>query len=221
MVKRSSPEALAAERALAIGYAPADRRAGLATLFALDARLGDILRTTREPMVGQMRLTWWHAALSGLGQDPPRAEPVLEALARDVLPWGITGNDLAAMVDGWEVLLEAPGLDEAALARHAAGRGEVLFALAARLLGATDERVGRIGEGWALADLSANVSDPAAAARAALLGRRRLSVGAGAWPRALRSLAAMGLLAGSDLDGGVAGSPGRVARLLAMRLAGR
>jgi phytoene synthase len=76
MVKRSSPEALAAERALAIGYAPADRRAGLATLFALDARLGDILRTTREPMVGQMRLTWWHAALSGLGQDPPRAEPV-------------------------------------------------------------------------------------------------------------------------------------------------
>ena len=41
-----------AERSLALSYAPAAARAGLEALFALDATLGAILKTTREPVVG-------------------------------------------------------------------------------------------------------------------------------------------------------------------------
>src|SRR3546814_7046937 len=52
------------ELALAICYAPRKARAALAALFALDATLADVLRTTTEPMLGQMRLTWWHDALT-------------------------------------------------------------------------------------------------------------------------------------------------------------
>ncbi|SFP79208.1 squalene/phytoene synthase family protein [Sphingomonas rubra] len=210
-----------AERALALGYAPADRRAALAALFALDERLGDILRSTREPLVGQMRLTWWHEALTALDRREAPAEPVLTALAREVTRAGVPGADLAGLVDGWEALLDMDVPDDPALERYAAGRGGRLFALAARLLGAGDARVEAVGEGWALADLAQNLSDAPAAGRTAAMARDRLGLIGGGWMRALRPLAALGLLARSDLAGGAAGSPRRVARLMAMRLTGR
>ena len=209
-----------AERALAFGYAQAASRKSLAALFELDGRLGTILRRTREPMVGQMRLTWWHEALGALDRQPPPAEPVLAGLAAHVLPLGVSGRTLAGMVDGWEVLLDEPGPDDAALARYAAARGGGLFEAAAVVLGRSDARVVRLGEGWALADLAAHLSDAGAAGRATALARPRLDGDDGWWPRALRPLAALGLLARSDLDGGVPGSPGRIAAMLALRLTG-
>uniref|UniRef100_UPI0034A01D0A squalene/phytoene synthase family protein n=1 Tax=Sphingomonas bacterium TaxID=1895847 RepID=UPI0034A01D0A len=56
------------ERALVLSYAPADRRAGLAALLALDATLARIVWSARDPLIGQMRLTWWHGALSALDE---------------------------------------------------------------------------------------------------------------------------------------------------------
>lgn len=213
-------EARAAERDLAIGYAPVRTRAGVAALFALDDRLGAILRATREPLAGQMRLTWWHEALIALDRAPAPAEPVLAALAAEVLPRGMSGEALAAMIDGWEVLLDEPVPDDAALRRFAAARGGGLFAAAAQVSGHEDVRVSAIGEGWALADLARHLSDAGASARAAALAKERLGDVRGRWARPVRPLAAMALLARSDLDGGVPGSPGRVTRLLAMRLTG-
>lgn len=210
-----------AERALALGYTPARWRPALDALFLLDRRLGDIVRSTREPMVGQMRLTWWYEALGALDRQEPPAEPVLTGLAATVLPRGVNGGTLAAMIDGWEVLLDDPAPDDAALARYAAARGGVLFAAAAIVLGSEDARLATLGEGWALADLAVHLSDTAAADRAAAMARSRLDQDDGTrWPRALRPLAALGLLARSDLDGGLPGSPSRIARLLALRLAG-
>lgn len=222
MVNRPLPTAAEGERALVLRYAPGERRAGLAALLALDARLGDVLRTTREPMIGQLRLTWWHEALATLDPVAPPAEPVLQGLARDAVTAGVSGPSLAAMIDGWEVLLDQPAPDEDGLAAYAAGRGGLLFASAARLLDAADERVERVGQGWALADLAAHLGDRAAAARAAAMARERLTALSGPrWPRQLRPLAALGLLARSDINGGTPGSPVRIARLLAMRLTGR
>ncbi len=215
-------DAREAEQALAIGYAPVDRRSALTALLALDRRLGDILRTTREPIVGQMRLTWWHEALSTLDGRSPPIEPVLEAVADNVLPYDLKGTMLAAMIDGWEVLLEDPTPDDRGLATYADRRGGVLFGAAAKLLGSADPRVAMLGEGWALADLAANLGDPSSATRAAAMARTRLkALGGGSWSRPGRPLAALALLARSDLEGGMPGSPARVARLLALRLTGR
>eukprot|EP01037_Dinobryon_pediforme_P020365 gene20365-20969_t len=119
------------ERALALSYALQPHQAALAALFALDDTLGQILRTTREPIVGQMRLTWWHTALTALDTAPPPAQPVLTALAARVLPLGISGADLAAMIDGWEALLDAEDLDATTIEQHAVARGGGLFAAAA------------------------------------------------------------------------------------------
>ena len=153
-----------AERALAVSYAPADRREALVALLALDRVLGRIVAATGEPIVGQMRLTWWHDALERLDSDGPPAEPTLVALAQHVLPV-VAGGELARLIDGWEVLLEP--VDAAALAGFGAARGGTLFALAARLLGG--EAVAGAGEGWALADLSRHHRDRFVAAEAAAM----------------------------------------------------
>lgn len=212
------------ERALALSYAPRDARAALAALLALDATLGDVLRTTREPLVGQMRLTWWHAALTALDTAPPPAQPVLRALAAEVLPRGVTGAVLAAMVEGWEALLDEP-LDGAALARHANLRGAGLFGAAATVLAAGDpRRAERLGCGWAYADVAGKLRDDAIAALARESAADRLPATFRRHPveRAARPLGALALIARMDLAGaGRPAAPRRVARLAWHRLTGR
>ena len=207
-------EALNAERALALSYAPADARAALEALFALDDALAAILRTTREPMVGQMRLTWWHEALTKLDTAPPPANPVLQGLAA-VVP-RVAGAALAGMIDGWESLLDEP-LDAEAMERFAAARGGGLFRAAAAVLRAHHPCLAAAGEGWALADLARNLGDADKAGLARELAAPRLGRAMRVrWPGRLRALGALVLLSRE----GTPGSPGRVARLLWHRATG-
>lgn len=212
------------ERALALSYAPLGARAALAALFALDETLGQILRTTREPLVGQMRLTWWHEALCALDTAPPPAQPVLQALAAEVLPRGVRGARLAELIDGWEVLLEADPIGEADVIAHGERRGTALFAAAGSILGCpSTDRVAAAGAGWALADLATHVRDAQVAARAATLAQGKLDEAmAGRWSRAGRPLGALALSARMDLSGKAPpAAPRRVARLAWHRLTGR
>lgn len=200
------------ERALALSYAPAGRRAALTALFALDARLREITLVARDPMIGLMRLTWWREALERLGVAPPPAEPLLRALAAEVLPLGVDGAALSTLFEPWERVLDGD-VDWAAVARV---RGAGVFGLAAVLLGGDDERVSVIGEAWAAVDLARDW--PASTiAETLFAGAYRRP-----WPRALRPLGALGLLARSDAAGRIApGDPRRVGRLLLHRLTGR
>ncbi len=213
---------------LALHYAPRAAVPGMVALFGLDALLAQILRTTREPMVGQMRLTWWHEALTRLDSAPPPAEPVLQALARDVVPHGIAGQRLASMIEGWEELLEAPPLGDEAIARHAVLRGGTLFEMAGSLLGArASDPLTEAGEGWALADLARHLSDRPTAQRALARAGAPLARAAQAhWSRQARPLGALAHLARLNLavplDQPVpAGAPRRVARILLHRMTGR
>jgi phytoene synthase len=204
---------------LALSYAPDRSRAALDALFSLDAALGNVLRTTSEPLVGQMRLAWWREALQGLDASGAPAEPVLQSLAAAVLPVGIETSALSAMVDAWEPLLGDIGT--AAIDDHARLRGRALFTLAGgALCTATDDPVGDAGEGWALADLAANLSDPALAGRAredavAKLTATRRS----RWSRNGRTLGALALIADRRLSGAM--PPTFVLRLARFRLTGR
>jgi phytoene synthase len=202
-----------------LSYAPDRSRAALEALFALDTALGNVLRTTREPLVGQMRLAWWREALQGLDASGAPAEPVLQSLAAEVLPLGITGRALSGMVDAWEPLLG--DIDTGSIDDHARLRGRALFTMAGPAVGAApDDPVGDAGEGWALADLAANLSDPALASRArehaaTLLAQARQS----RWSRNGRALGALALIADRQLSGPV--PPTFVLRLARFRLTGR
>ena len=204
---------------LAFSYAPDRSRAALEALFALDTALGNILRTTSEPLVGQMRLAWWREALQSLDTSGAPAEPVLQSLTALALPLGITGAALSAMVDGWEPLLGDSGLGS--IEDHARLRGRALFAMAGVALDAAEgDPVGEAGEGWALADLAANLSDPALASQAreraaAMLAHARRS----RWSRNGRALGALALIADRRLSGPV--PPSFVLRLARFRLTGR
>jgi phytoene synthase len=220
----TSRPAATPERNLVLAYVAAPRRAALAALFALDDTLADIVRTTSEPLIGQMRLTWWHDALGKLDAAPPPAQPVLEAIARDLIPWGVQGSEVAAMIDGWDVLIEEAELDEQALRRFGDGRGGTLFTLAARALGGEGGAAMRsAGSGWALADLARGLSNSAEAEAARRVSVEQLRAGLEQrWPGPLRPMGMLAHFARMDLEGGSpAGSPRRLGRVLWHRLTGR
>lgn len=217
--------ARAAEHALALSYAPASRRQALAALFDLDAALGEVLRGASEPMLVQMRYTWWHDSLTRLDTAPAPAMPVLQAVASCVLPRGVSGADLATLVDGWEQLVEGDPADRAVRLAFAEQRGGVLFALGARVLDGSMPVLAQAGQGWALADLSRGLRDPVASQSARTEARVMLGDALGnRWPRALRALGGLAHLAAMDLAGDPARpqatTPRRVARLGWHRLTG-
>lgn len=201
------------EVTLAIAYAPAAARSGLEALFGFDRRLAAILATTTEPMIGQMRLTWWHDAVARASEIA--GEPVLGALS-------VTGADPAALqriVTGWEALLD--GDDDDAMAAYADARGGGLFAAAAEVLGA-DDPVAAAGAGWALVDLARHHSRSEVAGKALAMARGQLADAPVRWSGAGRPLGVLTKLARRDLAGiEPQGSPRRIAAALALRLTGR
>lgn len=207
------------ERALAVTYAPAPLRPGLTTLFALDERFASVVASTTEPSIGLIRLAWWREALERLDRGPAPAEPLLAALAEHVLPRGVTGVALAEIEDGWAALLDGEDL----VVRHGTARGR-LFVAAGQLLGSEDPRLSAAGEGWALADLAHRHSDPAIRTEARARANAVLAALGGVWPGPIRALGALAMLARRDVASDAPrqqGSPGRLARMLALRLIGR
>ena len=208
------------DRRLALAYAPAAARPALEALWRLDVTLGAVLARGREPMVTRIRLAWWRDALAALDRAPPPPEPILHAVAAQLLPAGLSGAELAEMEEGWaELLAEGPP----ALETYADKRGGLLFLFSARLLGAPAE-VGSAGARWALVDLARRSADPVEAKAALRAAWERPEPPA--WPRALRPLAMLSLLAARDLARSPApferqGSPARTARMLRFWLTGR
>lgn len=214
MVNESLTAQREAERRVVLSYASAPVREGLAALLSLDATLGGILRNSRDPMIAQMRLTWWHDALTRLDAAPPPAEPTLQLLAKTVIG-RVAGGELALQVEGWEALLDDP----VALDTYAEARGGRMFAQAGQVLGVADDApLASAGAGWALVDLAANTSDPGLAERARSMAAPLLAEAAAArWSREARALGAMAHLA--RLEGETPRR--RILRVLYHRLTGR
>jgi phytoene synthase len=214
-----------AERTLILAYAPQQGRLALSALLALDDALASLLRATREPVLGQMRLLWWRESLEKLDTAPPPGEPVLQGMAGHVLPRGVKGAAVGEVTRGWDALNEAETFDRPVLEAFAAGRGK-LFVLAGRALDVAGDPLQQAGEGWALADLARHLSDPDAAVLARSLAKERLDFACAArWSRNGRALGAMAHLARRDLNlppdtPPSVGSPARLARLLWHRLTG-
>jgi len=216
---------LDADRTLALTYVPAARRPALEALWRLDVAMGAVLAGGREPLISQIKLAWWRDSLEKLDGEKAPAEPVLEAVAELVLPSGVSGGELAAMEEGWTVLLSQEPLGSSELDRYAAARGALLFRFSARILGGeSSPQTERAGEGWALIDLArhSNAEDAEAALLAA---QRRLQEGV-RWPTRFRPLGMLAALARRDAERGLAqlepqGAPARMLRMLRHRLTGR
>jgi phytoene synthase len=173
-------------------------------------------------MLSRIKLVWWRDALEALDAKPAPAEPVLQAVARAVLPLGVTGTELSAMEEGWTVLLSGAPLTADDLDTYAAGRGATLFRLSARLLGELESLAGAAGEAWALGDLARHSNEADAAAA---LARLRTLPPPARLPGRLRPLGMLAALARRDAEpnrphGEQQGSPGRMWRMFRYRLTG-
>lgn len=215
------------ERSLILIYAPIRGRAALAALLALDDALAQLLRSTTQPAVGQLRLAWWREALARLDTQAPPAEPVLQGLAANLLPLGVSGASLVPIVHGWEVLVEEDALGEDALRRFGEGRGSLFEAAGRALEAGQGDPLAEAGQGWALADLARHLDTAEEAARAAALAAPLLAAAVRQrWSRNGRALGALAHRARLDLalEHGAAapvGAPRRVMRLFWHRMTGR
>jgi phytoene synthase len=217
------------ERRLALSYAPAARRAGLAALWNLDAAIGSAIAGGTQPLVKSIKLAWWRERLDELAIAGVPAEPALQAAARELLPAGVDGARLAAITEGWDVLASADHLGPNELELYSARRGGLLFRLSAVLLGGHESEPVLVsaGRAWALVDLARRSSDPEEAARALVAAAAALDDSpVGVWPRHLRSLGMLAMLARRDAASRVAalerqGSPARILRMIRHRFTGQ
>lgn len=144
----------AAER-VALNYVPAAVRPKIASFFALDRRLAQIVAGSNEPMLGQMRLAWWRDMLQKPNQNRPAGDAVLDGVG---VSWSRSSENLLPLVDAWEIFLLAEELTDDAMVNFAVKRASPLC----RAIEFTDEptgnRIGNLGAVWALADTAAHVS---------------------------------------------------------------
>jgi phytoene synthase len=191
----------------------------------IDSAMADVVRTTREPLLGPIRLAWWRERLEELdeGGGAP-AEPRLQQVERELLPRGISGHDVAGLEPGWLRLFD-PFPWGSETSETVWLRGNRLFGLSARLLGESNERIQEAGGLWALVDVARHCSD--APSRTLLIAQARSFAknitGARFGPK-LRPLTARAALAVRDCRRGepfeAEGTAGRTAAILRHRLRG-
>jgi phytoene synthase len=217
---------LGADLGLALTYVPLRNRGALAALFAIDRAMGDVVRTTKEPMLGPIRLAWWRERLEELDEATSApAEPRLQAVEREILPRHVTGHDIAALEGGWLRLFDPfPWSIETSEAIWL--RGNLLFGLAGRLLREADDQIQAAGGLWALVDVARHCSD--ASSREMLLGQARAfsqGLAGASFTSKLRPLSMLTALAIRDCKRGEPfeseGTPRRVAAMLRHRFSGR
>lgn len=153
--------------ALVNAYAPASYRAVYEILFAFDSSLAQIIRSTSEPVIGQMRLQWWRDILSKPMEERPLGNPDIANIERLERDFGLIAADLLPIIDGWEkLIIIANQNDQSGNEEHRAYaqlRGGTLFSVIAKIVQPDMDRkvAGEIGTNaaiWALWDLARNSS---------------------------------------------------------------
>ena len=178
--------------------------------------MGDVVARSTDPALGRIKLAWWREQLEALDKAPPPAEPRLQAVARDLLPRGVSGAAIAEIEIGWATLLDEPP-DPGIVGV----RGVKLFEIGANLLGAADERLSNAGFLYALMSAARLGYEPSPSVVMPLLEPLRNH----RMPKRLRPITGLARLAARDLRRGKPfepeGSRGRLLAMLAHRWSGR
>jgi len=143
---------------LIAAYAGPEDRDRYTLLFALDARFAEIVRSTTEILIGQMRLTWWRDILTKPAAERPAGEPLVEQINR-LEDRGESLAPLLDLLDGWEVMLDDFPWDGRQFDNYAHARGCGTFEFA--LAGGKSLIAGQVEQAraWALWDFSRHCSD--------------------------------------------------------------
>ncbi len=148
-VRRADPDRWLASRFIA----DREARADVVALYAFDNELARAGRLASNPLIAEIRLTWWREALDEIfGGKPVRRHPTATALARAVRGHSLPRAPLEAMIDARIDTLQTTRfeLDAAHLWADAVGGSAAVLA-ARRLDLATDAEAARpAGHAWGL-----------------------------------------------------------------------
>lgn len=125
------------ERYLACLFAGPRDRDALFGLHSLNAELGRVRESVSEPMLGEIRLTWWREAIEGFKQGQVRKHPVIETIAMAVADDRLDADALIDMVNARiaDLYEDAPA-DKAALKDYAQRTGGTVMQQAAAVAAA-------------------------------------------------------------------------------------
>ena len=182
-------------------------------LFAIDDAMADVVEKASDPTLAAIKLAWWRDRLEGLDQGQVPAEPRLQAAARELLPLGMSGAQIAKIEAGWAQFLQPePDL------WLAEDRGAALFGILGALLGEAHDLLIPAGRMVAGIDYARRHGRP--------IERSKIALGGVRFPKRLRPATAFAALGVRDLGRGgppfePEATPGRALALLRHRLTGR
>jgi phytoene synthase len=126
-------------------------------LYALNHELARATEAAHEPLVQEIRLTWWREALDEVFAGRPiRRHPVAEALAQAIRRRDLPAAPLDAMVEARIAAIDAPSpTGEAEVFDHIEATAGALMGLAASVLDATvaSDATRFAARAWGLAGL--------------------------------------------------------------------
>jgi phytoene synthase len=149
LIRRTDPDRWLSSRF--IGDAAA--RADVIAIYAYDGELARAPRVASNPIMGEIRLTWWREVLDQIfGAEAVRAHPAAQALTDVVRRHGLAREPLEAMIDGRYRELDPAPLSETEALDWARDTGGLAAQLAAQVLDpATDPKMALAGgSAWAL-----------------------------------------------------------------------
>ena len=116
--------------------------------FQLDAVLGKISFSAREPLLAQIRMAWWRDQLMAPEAGLRAENPLVLSIAK---AWGKDASQLITLVDGWESLIDDRDSGE----QFVTGRADFGAAIAKALNCTEQVDVARkLARFWAFSDLT-------------------------------------------------------------------
>jgi phytoene synthase len=156
-----------------------EKRADVVSLYAFDHELARAPRVSSNPLIGEIRLTWWAEALDEIfGKGRARRHPTVQALAEAAARQGLARERLEGLIDARYRELDPTPMSADEALEWARGAGGGVAELVAGLLdpdggeGAAREA----GAAWALGRRLASAPD-LRPVFAGALARARVEVG--------------------------------------------
>lgn len=114
---------------------PEAERAPITALFAFNADIASVRDRAKEAAAGEIRLQWWHDALSGEGHGAVRANPLADALLDTVAEFALPVPALLRMIEARRFdLYDDPVPDVPTFEGYAGETASALYQLAAMIL---------------------------------------------------------------------------------------
>jgi phytoene synthase len=147
---RASARAHDFDRYLAALLGPREARDDLITLAAALGEIARVPALVKEPMMGEVRLTWWRDELAKPADAAPSGHPVADAMRAVVTRHGLPQDEIEGLTEARVLDLYAdPVRTEADLEAYLDATEGAGFRLAARILGLSGDENGITAAGRA------------------------------------------------------------------------